>query len=108
MHVDQRGTLVAMDLDRVGHPVARVFVVTDCPAGVERGLHPAPCRETAVLVAGGADFWVGGDRHRLEEAGDRVLIPAGSLVRYTLDDPDSTLLVLAEAPSPPPPRDSSA
>lgn len=105
VHVDDRGRLLAMELDQVAHPVQRIFVVTDCPAGVERGHHPVPCRQTIVLVAGGVVVWLDDARHRLEEPGERLSLPVGAYVRYTLDGPASTLVVLAEAPYAPMPAE---
>lgn len=98
VHVDPRGALLAVELADVAHPVRRVFVVTDCPAGVERGHHRVPCGETVVMVSGGGTFWVDGDEHRLDRAGDSLDLPVGAHVRYCLDGPASTLLVLAEDP----------
>lgn len=97
-HIDERGVLVAMELDQVGHPVRRIFVVTGGTADVERGGHAAGCQETVVLVAGGAWFWLDEQRHRLEQVGEQLHIRAGAQVRYQLDGPESTLLVAAETP----------
>lgn len=98
VHVDARGALVAVEFDDVDHPVRRVFVVTDCPPGVERGHHRVPCGETVVLLAGGATFWIDGARHRLGRLGDRLDLTVGAEVRYCLDDRSSAVLVLAEDP----------
>jgi len=98
VHVDERGALLAVEFDEVAHPVRRVFVVSDSPAGAVRGEHRVACGETAVLLAGGATFWIDDESHRLEAVGDRLDLRVGAELRYRLDGPDSMLLVLAEKP----------
>lgn len=98
VHVDERGALLAVEFAEVAHPVRRVFVVTDAPAGVQRGHHRVPCGETAVLLSGGATFWIDGERHRMDGLGARLDLTVGAEVRYCLDSRSSAVLVLAEEP----------
>lgn len=82
---------------------SRVFVVTAVPAGVSRGNHVVPCRQTMVLVAGGATVILKSPddgpvrQDRLDSPGDAVDLFPGEYVSYTLDDPTSTIMVLAES-----------
>lgn len=102
VHVDGRGRLLVVEHQILGYAPSRVFVVTDAPAGVSRGDHVVPCRQTMVLISGGADVTVGESadrptRHeRLGSPGDLVELHPGEFVSYRLDDPSSTVLVLAE------------
>ena len=99
LFVDERGTLVPIELDAVGFTVRRVFVVTGAAGGSERGDHVIPCHQQAVLLAGRAEFRVttGPDEtvSVLERVGQWVALPAGSYVRYQLADERSQVLVLA-------------
>ncbi len=101
VHVDERGRLLVVEHRTLDYSPARVFVVTAVPTGVSRGNHVVPCRQTMVLVAGGADVTVrtlhGTERQeRLDAPGDATALAPGEYVSYTLDDPASTIMVLAE------------
>jgi hypothetical protein len=101
VHVDDRGRLLVVEHRSLDYSPARVFVVTGVPTGVSRGNHVVPCRQTMVLVAGGADVTVrtvlGAERQeRLDAPGDATALAPGEYVRYTMDDPASTIMVLAE------------
>ena len=97
--VDDRGTLVPIELDEVGFAVRRVFVVTGATGGADRGDHVIPCEQRAVLLAGRAEFRVTTGPEEavstLERVGEWVALPAGSYVHYRLADERSQVLVLA-------------
>lgn len=99
-HTDERGRLLAVEWTDLDYTPARVFSVTDVPAGAVRGDHVATCRETVVLVSGQADVAAGPSAERLSSAalaepGDAVELDAGEYVRYTLSGPTATIIVLA-------------
>lgn len=103
VHVDDRGRLLVVEHRTLAYSPSRVFVVTGVPTGVSRGNHVVPCRQTMVLVAGGATVTLrsaddGAVREdRLDSPGDAIDLLPGEYVSYTLDDPTSTIMVLAEA-----------
>lgn len=102
LHADDRGRLVVAEDADVGYPIRRVFAVTGVPAGVERGDHPVPCRQTLVLLTGTATVWTGdpsaAEVTRLERIGDAVDLAPGEWVRYALSGPDAVVMIFAEAP----------
>lgn len=106
-YTDDRGRmLVAEDAD-VGFPVRRVFAITGAPAGAVRGEHIVPCRQVMVLISGDASVWTAeteselesaATEYRLEQPGDAVRLVTGVWVRYALSGPETTVMVLADAP----------
>ena len=102
--VDERGTLVPVELDDVGFEVRRVFAVVGTGSTTERGDHALTCREVVVLVAGRATVEVGDgpagpfSRHDLAEPGQSVVAGPLGWLRYTLHGDRSVILVLADAP----------
>ncbi|MCU1513912.1 MAG: isomerase [Microbacteriaceae bacterium] len=105
---DDRGRLLPVEHADLPYKPSRVFVVTAMPAGTSRGDHAVRCRETIVLVSGGAEVHLHDaestelEHFRLATPGDTVHLNPGDYVSYTLDDPASTVLVLAEDPYPGP------
>lgn len=100
---DRRGTLLPIEFQDLPFPVERVFFISDSPEGLERGGHFAGCRELCILVSGQASFTLGypeaeGIKVKLQNPGDAVLIDSGDYVRYSLQDQDSKILVIAEKP----------
>jgi quercetin dioxygenase-like cupin family protein len=98
VHAEERGTLLAVELDDVAFGVRRVFVVTGPPGGAWRGGHTADCAEHVVLLAGSARFEVAEREVTLEVVGDSLVVAAGEHVRYLLPDERSQVMVLAESP----------
>lgn len=102
--VDERGSLLPIELGDVPFTVRRSFIVTGPVGGATRGEHVVPCAQLLCLVAGSADVRVGegsdslGDAALLREAGDHVLLAPGEYVSYRLADEHSTVIVLAEQP----------
>jgi uncharacterized RmlC-like cupin family protein len=103
---DDRGRLLPVEHADLPYKPSRVFVVTAMPTGSTRGDHAVRCRETIVLVSGGADVHLRDsgstelEHFRLAVPGDTVHVSPGDHLSYTLDDPASTVLVLAEDPYP--------
>lgn len=105
---EDRGTLLAIDLAACPFAVRRVFTVSAPGAPVRRGGHSAECREYIVLVRGACAVHLGEHAptsHHLTEPGDGCLVEAGTYVRYELETPDATVLVLADKPYIEEPRD---
>ena len=102
--VDERGTLVPIELDGVGFGVRRVFAVAGSRTTTHRGDHALTCRELVVLVAGRVTVEVGEaedgpfSRHELTEPGRSVAAGPAGWLRYTLHGDRSVVLVLADAP----------
>lgn len=107
LHVDARGTLIPVESSTLAFTPARVFVVTDS-AGVLRGDHVVPCRQTMLLASGGVTVTVGeGEEAEVEvltHPGDAVDLEPGEYVRYRLADPSSTIIVFADQPYRPAPE----
>lgn len=109
-HVDDRGTLVPIELDHVGFVVRRVFAVVGPPGGSVRGEHASTCRELIVLVSGAAEVSVGTGADKqmftLTRPGSTAEVRSGDYVRYRLHDDRSVIVVLADeayrAPDPVP------
>jgi hypothetical protein len=101
-HTDARGRLLVAEGAEIGFPVRRVFAITGVPLGAVRGEHDVPCRQTIVLVSGGATVWTSPDaaspttEHQLNSPGDAVDLSAGEWVRYALSGPEATVIVFAE------------
>ncbi|MEO5853249.1 MAG: FdtA/QdtA family cupin domain-containing protein [Nocardioides sp.] len=108
-YVDDRGTLVPVELDTVGFDVRRVFAVAGPPGGATRGEHALTCRELIVLVSGAARVEVGSspdqvrETHELTAPGDSLAVGPAGWLRYHLRDERSVVLVLADAPYRPAP-----
>ncbi len=98
VHVDERGSLLPVDLDRLAFTPVRAFVVTGPPEGATRGGHRVPCREQVVLVSGRVELRYGGERVLLAEPGATMLLEAGERMEYDLAPGGSTILVLADEP----------
>lgn len=98
VHTDERGDLLAVELDEVPFDVRRLFVVTAVPAGMTRGGHRADCRELLVLVRGCAEILLNGRTVVLQTPGDALLVDPDDQLSYRLADESSALLVLADRP----------
>jgi dTDP-4-dehydrorhamnose 3,5-epimerase-like enzyme len=103
LHVDERGTLTAIDLAALPFTVQRMFVVTGVPAGTTRGGHSHRRGIQALLCLGGCiEVELRRDEHsetvELRPDGLGLLVRAGvwSQQRYVADA--SELLVLASEP----------
>jgi hypothetical protein len=96
--VDERGTLVPIELDRTAFPPRRVFVVAAPLAGATRGGHEVTCREQLVLVAGRVQVRIDDRTEVLEHPGASVLIEPGQTMSYDLAPGGSTVVVLADEP----------
>ncbi len=101
VHVDERGSLLAVEGVDVGFPVRRVFTVRGTAERLPRGGHTADCRELLVLVSGRVDGTVrdtkGERAFRLEVAGDSLHLDPTDSIDYALDA-ESVLLVLCDRP----------
>jgi hypothetical protein len=99
-HVDDRGTLVPIELDHVGFVVRRVFAVVGPPGGSVRGEHVSTCRELIILVSGEAEVSIGtgADKRTLALArpGSTAEVRSGDYVRYRLHDERAVIVVLAD------------
>lgn len=98
--VDERGTLVPIELDHVGFDVRRVFAVAAPLGGSTRGEHASTCRELIVLVSGEAEVITGvGATERtvpLTRPGATAEVEPGDYIRYRLRDAGSVIVVLAD------------
>lgn len=98
---DERGELLAVELDRLPFDPRRVFIASSPADDAIRGNHTIPCAQIMILVHGQADVELGPDADRLsapvilEVPGASIALPMGHYVRYRLHGPDSRVLVLA-------------
>jgi len=101
-YVDERGTLVPVELSDVGFDVRRVFTVTGPPQGSTRGDHLAGCRELIVLVTGEVEIVTrtAGIEHSvvLTRPGASIQVDPHTYLRYVMRDDRTTILVLADEP----------
>jgi hypothetical protein len=110
-YIDERGTLVPVELTDMDFEVRRVFVVTGLPGGSRRGDHRLTCRELIVLAGGSAVIEVGPDRDGpfepslLTRPGDAIEVGPEGWLCYSLADATSMLLVLADRPYEDPEQD---
>jgi WxcM-like, C-terminal len=105
---EDRGTLLSIDLATCPFAVRRVFTISAPDTPVQRGGHAADCMEYILLVRGTCAVHLGKHApasYHLNEPGDGCLVEAGTYVRYELETPDATLLVLADKPYIEEPRD---
>jgi hypothetical protein len=98
---DERGELLAVELERLPFDARRVFIASSPPDGATRGNHAIPCAQLMILVSGRAEVELGPDADRLaapvilDTPGASLALPVGHYVRYRLDGPASQVLVLA-------------
>lgn len=98
---DARGELVAVELDGLPFVPRRVFIASSPPEGATRGNHAIPCAQIMILVHGRVEVELGPDADHLsapvvlDVPGAILVLPVGDFVRYHLDGPDSSVLVLA-------------
>jgi hypothetical protein len=98
---DERGELVAVELDALPFSPRRAFVVSSPFEGSVRGNHTILSAEVMILLHGRAEVQLGSDADHLsgpvllEEPGASLELPAGRYIRYRLHGPDSSVLVLA-------------
>ena len=102
-HVDDRGSLLPIELAAIPFDVQRVFVVHGTTPATERGGHFADCEQVLVLLAGTASVRYGPDRHapsttELLTPGDAVVLAEDDHIVYHLRDEQSSILVLASLP----------
>jgi dTDP-4-dehydrorhamnose 3,5-epimerase-like enzyme len=102
-HVEQRGSLVPIDLGALPFSPRRVFAVRDVPPGTTRGGHAhSTGQQFLVCLSGEVEVeWHNGTRSgtvRLGDAGTGLLIPAPVWSSQTYLTPDAVLLVLASEP----------
>ena len=100
-NVDERGSLSVMEggVD-IPFKVARVFWITDVPAGQRRGGHAHwSCHEAVFAVAGGVSIAIetaeGREEVTLRASNEGVLIPAGAWCELYDFEPNTVLVVLA-------------
>lgn len=100
VHVDQRGTLVALEEARnVPFPVKRVFFMMVDDAGTERGGHANSCDEFIVAMKGSVLVDVDDGQHsagiRLNQYDRGLWIRAGVLIHLREFEAGTILLVCA-------------
>lgn len=101
-NVDQRGTLLPLDFDRLPFAPMRLVVVKDVPAGANRGGHAhRSSRQLLVCLSGEIDVELrtrtDGARLRLAPAdGDGLLVEAGVWTAQTYGAGASLLLLASE------------
>jgi hypothetical protein len=103
-HLDERGTLVAVELAEVPFDVRRLFVVVAPGHSARRGGHTVGCRELLVLVSGSVTVSIADAMTRqvlrsirLSEPGESVLLLPNDFIDYVLDTPESSIVVLADS-----------
>ena len=100
--VDERGTLLPIELDDVGFVVRRIFTVTGTSPASTRGEHLTDCHELIVLIQGEVEVTtrsLGVDRRvTLDRPGATIEVVPDTFIRYRLRDDASTILVLADKP----------
>lgn len=105
LHADDRGELIAVELEQAPFVVKRVFVVRAPDQQVQRGGHVVLCHELLILMSGEVTAHI--SRHaaedvvlseRLTEPGQSVQLFPGDFIEYFLDNPLSSVLVLADQP----------
>lgn len=102
--VDERGTLLPIELSGIAFPVQRVFVVKGTTPPQSRGNHIVSCDELIVLISGTVAVRVGPGPDDLDDAvvldtlGQSIPIATGSFIVYELGDDRSAILVLAAEP----------
>ena len=100
-NVDERGTLSVLEGDvDIPFKVARVFWITDVPAGQRRGGHAHwTCHEAVFAVAGAVSITIetaeGREDVTLRASNDGVLIPAGAWCELYDFEPNTVLVVMA-------------
>lgn len=101
---DERGMLLPVELNSVGFPVQRVFVVQGTTPPHSRGNHFVTCDELLVLISGTVSVRLGSGPDDLTESvvletpGQAIPIATGSFIVYELGDERSAVLVLAAQP----------
>jgi hypothetical protein len=101
-HVDDRGSLLPIELATIPFDVQRVFVVHGSTPATERGGHFADCEQILVLLSGTASVRHGSDRAaptttELLTPGDAVMLGEDDYIVYNLRDEHSSILVLASS-----------
>jgi hypothetical protein len=100
-HEDERGSLLAFELERAPFTVRRVFVVTGPGMPAWRGGHHTTCAEFLAVVSGSVRLRTCSPGEEIEEqllaeTSEPVLLIAGTYVEYFLETGGSTIVVLAE------------
>jgi len=103
-NVDERGALSVLEGDEdIPFKVARVFWITDVPAGQRRGGHAHwTCHEAVFAVAGAVSITIetaeGREDVTLRASNEGVLIPAGAWCELYDFEPNTVLVVMASEP----------
>ena len=103
-NVDERGALSVLEGDvDIPFKVARVFWITDVPAGQRRGGHAHwTCHEAVFAVAGAVSITIetaeGREDVTLRASNEGVLIPAGAWCELYDFEPNTVLVVMASEP----------